>query len=342
MNNKFYEKIKLFIHENYLFVLFNLVLIATLTYPLPYYIYAGGGTLSVKDKIVIENKKESSGSYNLCYVKEVRATIPTYVYSLINKDWEKVKLEEITLSKSETNKDVVVRDRVYLKQSNQSAVISAFKLANKKYEIIYNTPTVIFVMEEANTDLKIGDSIISIDETPISKRDDILNITQTHNVGDKVKIKVKNNNKEYTRYANIIEYNKVKILGISLENIIEYKTVPDVKFNFKPSEAGPSGGLILSLAIYDYLLDEDVTKGYKISGTGTIDLDGNAGEIGGVKYKLAGAVKNKSDIFFVPNGENYEEAIKIKKKRKYKIEVVGVDTLNDAVNYLNGLKVKKK
>ena len=34
--------------------------------------------------------------------------------------------------------------------------------------------------------------------------------------------------------------------------------------------------------------------------------------------------------------------MKLKKKKKYKIDIVGVDTLSDAVNYLNKLKVKKK
>ena len=342
MNNKIYENIKLFIRENYLFLLFNLVLIATLTYPMPYYIYAGGGILDVKDKIVIENKKESSGSYNLCYVKEMHATTLTYLYSYLHKDWERVKQEELTLSSNETNQDIVVRDKVYLKQSNQSAVISAFKLANKEYEITYSSPTVIYILENADNNLKIGDSIISVEGINVNSVTDISDITSKYNVGDKLEVKVKNKDKEYTRYANLIEENGRKLLGISIENIIDYKTNPDIKFSFKDSETGPSGGLILSLAIYDYLLDEDITKGYKISGTGTIDLDGNVGEIGGVKYKLAGAVSSKSDIFFVPNGENYNEAIRIKKKKKYKIDVVGVDTLSDAVNYLNKLKIKKK
>ena len=337
-----YEKIKGFIQENYLFLLFNLVLIAVFTYRLPYYIYTGGGLLNVEDRIIVENSKKSSGSYNLCYVSEIYATIPTYLYSLVNKDWERVKKEEIVLTEKETDHDVFVRDKVYLKNANQNAVISAFKLANKEYEIINSHPMVIFVFEEADTDLKIGDSILSVNGYDINIRNDILDITQEHNVGDEMDILVENNGKKYHRYSRLIEMDGVKLLGISIENIIDYKTDPEVKFNFKGSEAGPSGGLISSLAIYDYLLDEDITKGYKISGTGTIDMDGNVGAIGGVKYKLAGAVRSKSDIFFVPNDENYEEVMKIMKKKKYNIKVVGVDTLSDAVNYLNGLKTKKK
>jgi PDZ domain-containing protein len=76
---------------------------------------------------------------------------------------------------------------------------------------------------------------------------------------------------------------------------------------------------------------------FGIVGTGTIDIDGKVGEIGGVKYKLKGAIKNDADIFFVPNGKNYEEAIKLKKKHGYDIKIVGVSTLDDAISYLENL-----
>lgn len=52
-----------------------------------------------------------------------------------------------------------------------------------------------------------------------------------------------------------------------------------------------------TLEIYNSLTDDDLTKGYKIVGTGTIDMEGNVGMIGGVKYKLKGAIKKKADIF---------------------------------------------
>ena len=93
-----------------------------------------------------------------------------------------------------------------------------------------------------------------------------------------------------------------------------------------------------TLAIYDTLIPEDLTNGLKIAGTGTIEEDGSVGEIGGVKYKLAGAERDDADIFFAPTGENYEEAIKIKKDKNYKIKVIEVKTLNDAINYLKSLK----
>ena len=87
-----------------------------------------------------------------------------------------------------------------------------------------------------------------------------------------------------------------------------------------------------ALTVYSNLTDKDLTKGRTV--VGTIDTYGNVGEIGGVKYKLIGAVKNKADIFLVPTGENYEEAIKIKKEKNYDIKIVGISTLKEAINEL--------
>ena len=328
------NKIKRFIQENYMFLLFNIVLIALLTYPLPYYIYTGGGILEVNDKIIISNKTESKGSYNLCYVSEIQANSISYLLSYIMPNWDMVGKEEVAINKNENDKEIQIRDKLYLKQANNSAIISAFKSANKEYKIIEVNPVVLGKSSEANTNLEIGDEIISIDEVNIDTIEELGNYLDTKNIGDTLKIKVKNNNKEYYRTSKVVEFENKKKIGIYLEEITTYETNPEIKFNFKTNEGGPSGGFMISLALYDYLVDKDLTNGLKISGTGTIDNDGNVGAIGGVKYKLAGAVKAKSNIFFVPNEENYEEAMKLKKKYNYNIEIVGVDKLEDAINYL--------
>ena len=331
------KKIKQFIQENYMFLLFDLVLIVVLTHPLPYYIYNGGGILSVNDKVIVDDMTESSGSYNLCYVSEIQATIPSYLLSYVLSDWDMVSKEEVAVNSSETNNDLSVRDQIYLRQANSNAIISAFKSSNNYYEITDINPIVLGKVEEAETDLVIGDEIISIDNIKMNRLEEITSYIETKNIGDTLNIKVMNNNKEYERTVKVKEIENNKRIGILIDEVINYKTDKKVTFNFKNSEGGPSGGFMISLALYDYLVNEDLSKGLKISGTGTIDMDGNVGSIGGVKYKLKGAVKKKSDVFFVPSGENYEEAIKLKEKNKYDIDVVGVSTLDDAINYLKNI-----
>lgn len=90
---------------------------------------------------------------------------------------------------------------------------------------------------------------------------------------------------------------------------------------------------MFTLSIYNKLVDEDITKNRKVVGTGTIDLNGNVGEIGGVKYKLKGAVKSKADIFICPY-ENYDEAINLKNKYNYDIEIIKVSTFDEAIEKL--------
>ncbi len=90
---------------------------------------------------------------------------------------------------------------------------------------------------------------------------------------------------------------------------------------------------MIALTIYDKLVEEDVTKGRKVVGTGTIDINGNIGEIGGIKYKLMAAKRKKADIVFVPS-DNYKEAKEEVKKKGYKFKLVPVKTFDDAINYL--------
>ena len=69
-------------------------------------------------------------------------------------------------------------------------------------------------------------------------------------------------------------------------------------------------------------------------GTGTIDKNGNVGEIGGVKYKILGAAKHNADIFICPK-ENEKEALETVKENDLKIKVIGVSTFKEALDELS-------
>jgi len=100
------------------------------------------------------------------------------------------------------------------------------------------------------------------------------------------------------RTATLQEVEGRILVGVILTQVSEVKTDPKIEFHFSKSESGPSGGLMTALSIYNMLTEKDLTKGKTIVGTGTIELDGSIGSIGGVKYKLKGAVKKKAEIFF--------------------------------------------
>ena len=113
----------------------------------------------------------------------------------------------------------------------------------------------------------------------------------------------------------------------------DYNIEPKIKLDFKPSESGSSGGLMMSLCIYNAISGEDILKGRKVAGTGTIDLNGTVGEISGIKYKIIGAHRNHMDIVLVPK-DNYQEAITVAKERNYKMKIIKVNTIKEAIEYL--------
>lgn len=305
-------------------------------YRLPYYIDAPGGITNLNKRFKIKDSISSSGSYNLSYVSEYNGTPILLLYALINPNWDILKEKDITNGIISMD-DLYKIDKLNLNTSADEAVILAYKKAGKNIIIKSKKPVVMYVMEEGENNLQIGDIILSIDEKKVEEQEDLSHILNEYEIGDKVVIKVENNSKNYDRYAYIVEKENRKVLGIYCTTNYEYDTFPEIKFTISDNEYGSSGGLMTTLAIYDSLIEKDLTKGLKIVGTGTIDIEGNVGEIGGVKYKLKGAVNNKADIFFVPNGKNYEDAIKIKKEKGYNIKIVGVSTLDEAIEYLENL-----
>lgn len=337
MINKIYVEMKKFIKENYLVLLFGIVFMVTILYPLPYYIYTGGGTINVKDKIHIENK-ETKGDFNLCYVEQINANIPTFLLSKLLSNWDSVSKEEVSLNDKEDIKDIYKRDKIYLEEANQNAIFVAYKKAGKSVNILDKHLYIIYLEEDSDTDLKIGDDILEIDGSKIDSLTDISKILDSYEVGSKLNIKVKRNGKEMMKYAIVHEKDGRKLIGIALTSIYDYEVDPKITFTFSNSESGPSGGFMVTLAIYNQLIDNDISNGLKIAGTGTIDIEGNVGSIGGVKYKLKGAVDSKSDIFLVTAGENYEEAIKYKKKYHYDIKIIGISTFEEAIEKLESMK----
>lgn len=326
------EKLK----KNYKFILFLIILGIVLNIRFPYYIDAPGGITDMNNKIEIDGYS-SKGSFNLAYVKEYRATIPTLIISAFNKNWDVLKKDEVLLEE-EDYKSYALRDKILMEESISNAIYVAFNKANKDIEILSNKLFVSYVSKDANTDLIAGDDILSINSKQVKTKDDISHIVNNLDIGTKIDIEVINNNKKYKRYAYIIDEDGSKKIGILVSNIREYKTDPSVYINTEKNESGSSGGMIAALTIYNALIKEDITKGLTIVGTGTIDLNGNIGSIGGIEYKLRSAVKSKAKLFIVPIGENYHEAIKLKNKYNYDIDIIGVSTFDEVLEYLSNIK----
>ena len=338
MINNIYAKIKDFLINNYKEIIFLILFYIALTFPLPYYIYFGGGTIDLNDRYTVENANKINGSYNLAYVSEIRATTTTYLLSYILPDWERIKIDDYKRTEEESAEDILTRNKLALENANQTAIYFAYSKANKEIETIKSNNYIIYIDKSVEANLKIGDIILKADDTKIDNIDTLRNIIEQKEVNDVIQLTLLRNKKETIIEIKVQLIDNQKKIGIDMVTINEYKSNPKINLNFKKSETGSSGGLMLTLSIYDSLSEEDLSNNLKIVGTGTIDENGNVGEIGGVKYKLKGAVKGDADIFIVPYGNNYEECLKLQKENNYNIKIIGVKTFDEAIEELKKIK----
>ena len=92
---------------------------------------------------------------------------------------------------------------------------------------------------------------------------------------------------------------------------------------------GSSAGLMFALEVRDRLDGFDLTGGRQVCGTGTIDIEGTVGPIGGVRQKVVTAIAQGAEVFLCPR-DNYEEALSAADG----IEIVPVDRFQTAYDFL--------
>ena len=320
------------IKRNYKFYIGLFLIMALFLVRFDYVIYTPGSLENLNDRIIVTPSNESKGSMNLTYVTSIPANIPNMLLSLIIPNWDIESLNNMRVE-DESEKEIENRDKIYLKDTSYDAVIAAFKEANMKYEITNVDVTITYIYNIARTNLKVGDVIKTINGVKITSFNSLINEVNKYEVGEKLIINVLRNNKIIECEATIVLEENKKMIGISLAELKNIKTNPEVKFVFKNNESGSSRGLMCALEIYNRITKYDITKGDIISGTGVIDENGNVGSIGGVKYKLKGAVNKHAKVFIVPS-DNYEEAISLKNKYKYDIEIIKASTFDEAIEKL--------
>ena len=291
--------------------------------------------MNLDKDITITNENTSKGSINATYVNSLKGTIFFYLLSYIIPSFDREKISD-SIYEDETIEDSLFREKLYFKNSISNATFVAYTKANKKITVKNSSLYVLYIDSFADTTLKTKDKIISIENKKVLDNASFKNIINAYDENTIINIKVLRNNKIVNTKTTVKLIDNEKKIGVYILNDYEYDVNPKIEFDFSGKQSGSSGGLMLSLSIYNKLIPNDITKGYKICGTGTIDKNGVVGEIGGVEYKLRGANRKKCDIFFIPE-ENYKEVSDIINKKNYNFKIYKISTFDEALEVLNTL-----
>lgn len=323
------------------------VLLVGTFYTLPYYITRPGSAMELSPIVVVEDGDESEqGEFMLTTVLMGKANVFSYLLAKV-KDYYYIYKEEDIRQEDESDEEYYVRQLYMMTSAKLNAVETAFTYANIPYEKTYKGVYVLSVLDTlpASKVIQAGDSITKINGETLTTSEQLINKVSNHEAGDIINLTIVRDGLEQQVDVQLgmVDENRVGI-GITLVDDKEIITEPEV-FIDSSDIGGPSAGLMFSLEIYSQLQEGDLTKGYNIAGTGTISADGIVGPIGGVEQKVVAADHSNADIFFAPldNGNPNSDYVNAKKTAEEigtDMQIVGVNTFEDAINYLNSLENK--
>ena len=90
-------------------------------------------------------------------------------------------------------------------------------------------------------------------------------------------------------------------LGVEPEDQVDFTYPFPVNIDVT-NIGGPSAGLAMTLGVIDALSPGSLTGDHTVVATGTIDSQGNVGEVGGVPQKTVAVENAGASIFLVPPG----------------------------------------
>jgi PDZ domain-containing protein len=187
--------------------------------------------------------------------------------------------------------------------------------------------------------LDVGDVISAVDGTPTLTADALTATLRHYHSGQTIVLTVRKGGtappapESITLQDTTINIGEAKPitldLGIQVEDQVDYGFPFPVHINVT-NIGGPSAGLAMTLGVIDGLTSGSLTGGHTVAATGTMDSQGNVGDVGGVPQKTIAVENAGASIFLVPPQE-YKAAMS---KDRPGLKIYAVSTLNQALAVL--------
>jgi len=317
-----------------MYTLIAIPLFALLVTPLPYRMTSPAFVNDIDGFIQIEDAYQMEGGFyttSVVSINQVNAL--QYIIAL----WE----DSVTLSDIPASYEYVdnsdLREMSYLMKDDslQTSLIVGLLQSNIPVEYM-NHQMIYLVYDYLEEDtLKLGDYILSVNGS-----DDFPHEFQQTACEERALITV-------MRDGEVLELSVLRqdlgddgcLFGFQYGS---YNELISTAINYEfidTNVGGPSGGLLQALYVFNSLTEQDYTYGLKIGGTGTIDVFGQVGYIGGIKQKVITAIRNDIDIFFVPylsdqENDDYIKALEIYQTFDTDMLLVGVSSIEEAISFL--------
>lgn len=313
----------------------------------PYFFTVPGDAKVLSEVIEVEDGYDYEGSFMLTTIRMGRANPVNYIWSLFSDRRELLHVDQVR-PEGESDEDYQHRQMMLMSGSQETAVIVAFEAAEESADFEYHGVFVTQIIEgmDAAGKLEPGDRIIGVDETEVNEVNEMLDILSAFTIGDEVSVIVERDDETFSETITIQEFPEELGAepgsgGLGVSNPVTDRTLSTSKqVDIDAAQiGGPSAGLMFTLEIYNQLTEYDITSGLNIAGTGSMSDDGSVGRIGGAGQKVHAAHESGADVFFAPyengrEGSNYEQALLAADSSGTEMDIVPVDSFQDALDYL--------
>ncbi len=287
--------------------------------------------------IEIEGAKSFDYDGNLYQltVRRDEANYFTYIWAKVDNSVD-LYSREVILPKGVTPQQLSEISIQNMKTSENVAIAVALDSLDFKVESQGDGVLVVGILEDSPVEGKLlkEDLIKSINNDEINSTTEFIALLRTYDIGDTVSIGLLRNNTDITIETKLIEH--VDYEGEPMVGFLA--STPNQRFVFPinvdidtGNVGGPSAGLMMALNVYNSLTQDDLTKGIKVAGTGTIEIDGSVGPVGGVKQKVIAAKKAGSSLILVPTA-NFDDA---KPYIDEDTAIVAVNSFNQALDVIS-------
>ena len=268
-------------------------------------------------------------------VRRDEANVFVYLWSLINDSYD-LYPREVILPNGVTPQELSEISIQNMRTSENVAIAVALKNVGYEIESKGDGVAVVGLLEDSpvKDKLKKGDLINSINNTDIYSATEFISTLRTYSIGETVSIGllreidgIKEQIYIKTTLIEHVEYEGEPMVGFLATTVNERFDFPfeiDIKTG---NVGGPSAGLMMALNVYNNLIPEDITNSKIIAGTGTIEIDGSVGPVGGVKQKIIAAKRAGAELILVPVA-NFEEAQPFETD---KTAIIAVDSFDEAL-----------
>jgi len=302
---------------------------------LPYLAYSAGPVSDAADSVVAAEVDVYPPDGELLMLTVVSQDVNIFEALIAGVD-PTVDLVRKEAVRREGETDEEYRNRVLQQMDDSNFRAISVALEYLGYEMVPSEVVVNEIVDgvPAASVIELGDTIRRVNDVEIERVADFGPALAGFEVGDLVRIDVEREGSIVELEVELAEREEepgTPMIGIVLGELTEAPFPISIEAG---DVGGPSAGMMHTIAIIDALTEGELTGGRVIAGTGTIQLDGSVGSIGGIRQKVVGAEAAGAEYILVPAG-NYEAAITAERSS---IEIVSVATLDEAVTFLEALE----